>query len=175
MTKLIADARLTGSNTPVKFNEVWSSFDETVAFYSGTLQIRPPDSTVGSFRPRRYQVNVPNVAADYAEDDVVRFRTFVFDRSNPFYKFVRVPQDEPSVVIEAHYSIRDVVADKTVIDFDRTYNSTRMSSDGQHLYFDVWMESLVPDRTYAIDVLLVDGAEQEIYYDSSPAFRVVPN
>jgi hypothetical protein len=175
LTKLIADARLTGSNTPIKFNEVWSSFDETVAFYSGTLQIRPPDSTVGSFRPRRYQVNVPNVADAYAAGDVVRFRTFVFDRSNPFYKFVRVPQDEPSVVIEAHYSVRDVIADKTIIAFDRTHNSTRMSSDGEHLYFDVWMESLVPDRTYAIDVLLVDGAEQEIYYDSSPAFRVVPN
>jgi hypothetical protein len=175
LTKLIAGARLTSSNTPVKFNEVWSSFDETVAFYSGTLQIRPPDSTVGSFRPRRYQVNVPNVADAYAEGETVRFRTFVFDRSNPFYKFVRVPQDEPSVIIEAHYSVRDVIADKTIIAFDRTYNSTRMSSDGEHLYFDVWMDSLVPDRTYTIDVLLVDGAEQEIYYDSSPAFRVVPN
>ena len=175
LTKLIADARLTGSNTPVKFNEVWSSFDETVAYYSGTLQIRPQDSIVSSFRPQRYQVNVTNVASEYAGGDIVRFRAFVFDRSNPFYKFVRIPQEEPSVVVEAHYSVRDVATDKTVIAFDRTYNSTRMSSDGEHLYFDVWMESLVPDRSYAIDVLLVDGTRQEIYYDSSPAFRVVPN
>lgn len=175
LVKLIADARLTGSNTPVKFNEVWSSFDETVAFYSGTLYIRPPDSTVGAFRPRRYQVNVPNVADVYDEADIVRFRTFVFDRSNSFFKFVRVPQEEPSVNIEAHYSVRDVIADKTIIPFDRTYNSTRMSCDGEHMYFDIWMESLVPNRSYTIDVLLVDGSEQEIYYDSSPAFRVVPS
>jgi hypothetical protein len=50
-----------------------------------------------------------------------------------------------------------------------------MSSDGEHMYFDIWMESLVPNRSYTIDVLLVDGSEQEIYYDSSPAFRVVPS
>lgn len=175
LATLISNARLTSSNTPITFNQVWSSFDETVAFYSGTLKIRPPDSTVGSFRPRRYHVNVPNVADAYVENDVVRFRTFIFDRSNPYYKFVRVPQDEPSAILEAHYSVRDVIADKTIIAFDRTYNSTRMSSDGEHLYFDVWMESLVPDRTYAIDVQIVDGAEKEIYYDASPAFRVVPN
>lgn len=175
LKKLITNAHLTSSNTPVQFNQVWSSFDETVAFYSGTLQIRSQDSRVGSFRPRRYQINVPNVADAYVENDVVRFRTFIYDRSNPFYKFVRVPQDEPSVVVEAHYSIRDVIADKTIIDFDRTYNSTRMSADGEHLYFDVWMESFVPNRTYTIDILVVDGAEQEIYYDTCPAFRVVPN
>jgi hypothetical protein len=174
LTKLVSEARLTGSNTTVRFNEIWSSLDETVAFYSGTLQVKLPDSTVGSFRPRRYQVNIPNVDNEYAEDDTVRFRAFVFDRSNAFYKFVRVPQDEPSVNVEAHYSVRDVIADKTVIPFDRVYNSTRMSSDSEHLYFDVWMESLVPDRTYAIDMMLVDGDEKEIYYDCSPAFRVVP-
>lgn len=175
LKKLISNARLTSSNTPVSFNEIWTSFDDTVAYHSGTLQIRPPDSTVGSFRPKRYQVNIPNVSDAYSESDVVRFRTFVFDRSNPLYRYTRVPQNEPSVVIEAHYSIRDVIADKTIIPFDRTYNSTRMSADGEHLYFDVWMESLVPDRTYTIDILLVDGAEQEIYYDVSPVFRLVPN
>lgn len=172
---LITKARLTGSNTPVVFNEVWTSLDESVAYYSGSLSVRTPNAGSIMTSPRRYQVNIANVQSSYAEDDVARFRTFVYDRSNPFYKYVRVPQEEPSVVTEAHYSVRDVISDTTIIPFDRVHNSTRMSSDGEHMYFDVWMESLIPNRTYAIDVMVVDGGEEEIYYDVSPAFNVMPN
>lgn len=172
---LITKARLTGSTTPVVFNEVWTSLDETVAYYSGSLSVRTTNATSVTTNPRRYQVNIPNVQSSYAEDDVARFRTFVYDRSNPFYRYVRVPQEEPSVVVETHYSVRDVIADTTVIPFDRVHNSTRMSSDGEHMYFDVWMDCLIPNRTYAIDVMIVDGNEVEIYYDVSPAFNVMPN
>lgn len=172
---LITKARLTGSTTPVVFNEVWTSLDETVAYYSGSLSVKTTNATSVTTNPRRYQVNIPNVQSSYAEDDVARFRTFVYDRSNPFYRYVRVPQEEPSVVVETHYSVRDVIADTTVIPFDRVHNSTRMSSDGEHMYFDVWMDCLIPNRTYAIDVMIVDGNEVEIYYDVSPAFNVMPN
>jgi hypothetical protein len=47
-----------------------------------------------------------------------------------------------------------------------------MSADSDFLYFDVWMESLVPGRSYALDVMIVDGGNEEIFYDASPAFRV---
>jgi hypothetical protein len=96
----------------------------------------------------------------------------VFDRLNPTYTYVRVPQEEKSLILEAHYSVRDVISDTVVVPFDRAYNSTRMSADSEYLYFDVWMESLVPGRSYALDVMIVDGGNEEIFYDASPAFRV---
>lgn len=169
---LIANASLSGSNASVRFNQVWSSLDGTVAFHSSTLDVKLPEATLGPFRSRQYHVNVPNTATEYAPSDVVRFRCFVFDRLNPIHRFVRVPQEERSLVMEAHYSVRDVVSDKVVVPFDRTYNSTRMSADSEYLYFDVWMDCLVPGRAYALDVMLVDGGQEEIFYDASPAFRL---
>lgn len=169
---LIMNAAMSGSNRYVRFKQIWGSLDGTVAYHSGTLDVRLPDTTLGPFRSRAYHVNVPNVATEYAPDDTVRFRCFVFDRLNPLYKSVRVPQVEPSLVLEAHYSVRDTVSDEVIVPFDRVYNSTRMSADSEFLHFDVWMDSLVPGRSYALDVMIVDGGHEEIFYDASPAFRV---
>ncbi len=169
---LINSAALSGSNRFVRFKQVWGSFDGSVAYHSATLDVRLPDTTMGPFRSRAYHVNIPNVAKEYTAEDAVRFRCFVFDRLNPLYKSVRVPQVEPSLVLEAHYSVRDSVSDEVIVPFDRAYNSTRMSADSEYLYFDVWMDSLCPGRTYALDVMIVDGGQEEIYYDASPAFRV---
>lgn len=172
LLNLIKNASLSGSNQHVKFNQVWSSFDETVAYLSATLEVRLPDTTLGPFRSREYHVNVPNTAIEYSPTDTVRFRCFVFDRLNPTYTYVRVPQEEKSLILEAHYSVRDVISDTVIVPFDRTHNSTRMSADSDFLYFDVWMETLVPGRSYALDVMIVDGGQEEIVYDASPAFRV---
>lgn len=172
LQRLITNAAMSGSNRHVKFNQVWTSLDESVAYHSATLDVKFPDTTLGPFRSRQYHVNVPNTAIEYAPNDAVRFRCFVFDRLNPTYTYVRVPQDEKSLILEAHYSVRDVISDTVVVPFDRTYNSTRMSADSEYLYFDVWMESLVPGRSYALDVMIVDGGHEEIFYDASPAFRV---
>ncbi len=172
LKNLITNASLSGSNRHVRFNEVWSSLDESIGFHSATLDVRLPDTTLGPFRSRQYQVSVPNTATEYAPDDVVRFRCFVFDRLNPVHKYVRVPLEEKSLVLETHYSVRDVIDDKTIVPFDRTNNSTRMSSDNEYLYFDVWMNSLTPGRSYTLDVMVVDGGQEEIFYDASPAFRL---
>ena len=172
LRQLITNATLSESNRYVRFNEVWSSFDGTIAYHSATIDVNLPDTTLGPFRSRQYHVNVPNTATEYSPTDVVRFRCFVFDQLNPVYTYVRVPQVEKSLVLEAHYSVRDVISDRIVVPFDRVYNSTRMSADSEYLYFDVWMETLVPGRSYALDVMIVDGGNEEIVYDASPAFRV---
>lgn len=172
LRNLITNASLSGSNRHVRLNQVWGSLDGTVAYHSATLDVRLPDTSLGPSRPRQYQVNIPNAAAEYLPTDKARFRCFVFDRMNPQYRSVRVPQVEPSVVIEAHYSVRDATSDDVIVPFDRVYNSTRMSADSENLYFDVWMESLYPGRSYVVDVMLVDGGQEEIFFDVSPAFRL---
>ena len=172
---LIANAALSGSNQHVSFYQVWGSLDGNVAYHSESLEVKLPDTTLGPFRSRQYYVNVPNTAMEYSPVDKIRFRCFVFDRLNPVHKYVRTPQIEPSLVLEAHYSVRDSISDETIVPFDTINNSTRMSADSEFLYFDVWMESLCQGRSYVLDVMIIDGGQKEIFYDASPAFRVALN
>lgn len=158
----------------IEFDQIWGSLDGTVAFYSGSLTAYPPEASTGPTKPRRYYVNVTNMSDEYASDDVSRMKVFFFDYSSPTIKLVNVPVETPSVIIEnAHYSIRDVITNNVIIPFDTTYNSTKLSGDSQTMYFDLWMESLYPGRSYVVDIMVVEGGQQQIYRDVSPAFRVV--
>ena len=158
----------------IDFDQIWGSLDGTVAFFTGSLAARPPEASTGPTKPRRYYVNVTNMSDEYSDDDVARMKVFFFDYSNPTVKLVNVPVETPSVIIQnAHYSVRDVITNNVIIPFDTTYNSTKLSGDSQTMYFDLWMSSLYPGRSYVIDIIVVEGGQQQIYRDVSPAFRVV--
>lgn len=161
-------------SSSVKFDQVWTSFDGKASYYSGSITITPPAASTGPTAPRRYYLNVTNVASQYVNTDVPRMKVFIFDYSSPVVTLVKVPLETPSVVVEnAFYSIRDVANNKVIIPFDTVYGSTKLSADSQTMYFDLWMSSLIAGRAYTIDILLIEGGQQQIYRDVSPAFSVV--
>lgn len=176
-TLLSSDAqysRKIAQSGSVSFDQVWSSFDQTVSYFSGTLSVTPPAGATGPLTPKRYYINVTNIATEYVVTDVSRIKVFVFDYSNPVVKLVRMPLETPSVAIEnAYYSVRDVANNTVVIPFDTTYHSTKLSCDSSTMYFDLWMNSLISGRAYTIDILVIEGGQQQIYRDVGPPFRVV--
>lgn len=157
----------------IKFDQIWTSFDYTIPYFSGSITVTPPQTSTGPTKPSRYFLNVTNVAEEYLATDVTRMKVFIFDYSSPVITLTRVPLETPSVVVEnAFYSIRDVANNTVVIPFDIVYNSTKLSADSQTMYFDVWMSSLIPGRAYTIDLMLIEGGQPQIYRDAAPAFRV---
>lgn len=158
----------------ISFDQVWGSFDETVSYYSGSLTVKPPATSTGPTNPKRYYVNVTNVATEYADTDVARLKVFFFDFSTPAIKLTNIPLETPSVSIQnAFYSVRDVITNTVVIPFDSTLGSTKLSGDSQTMFFDLWMSSLIPGRAYVVDIMVVEGGQTQIYRDVCPAFRVV--
>lgn len=176
-TLLSADtqfAKKISQSGSVTFDQVWSSFDGTVSYFSGSLTVTPPAGSTGPITPKRYFINVTNIATEYVSTDVARIKVFVFDFSNPVIKLVKVPLETPSVTVEnAFYSIRDVANNTVIIPFDTTFGSTKLSGDSSTMYFDLWMSSLVSGRAYTIDIMVFEGGQQQIYRDVGPSFRVV--
>jgi hypothetical protein len=157
----------------VVFDQIWTSFDWTVPYFSGSLTVNPVETSTGPDTPKRYYLNVTNISSEYLHSDTARLKVFIFDYSQPVMTLVRVPLETPSVVVtSAYYSIRDVMTDYVAIPFDTEYGSTQMSADGTTMYFDLWMCSLVPGRSYTVDIMLVEGGTKQIYRDVSPAFSV---
>lgn len=158
----------------INFTQVWASTDRNVAYYSGSLNVQPNLGTTGPSTPKRYNINVTNISEEYSSDDVARMRLFVFDYTTPTFKIVKTPIELPSVIFEkVFYSIRDAMTNEVLIPFDLTYNSTKLSSDSQGMFFDVWMSSLVPGRAYSVDIMLLEGSKQTIYRNVGAVFRVL--
>lgn len=158
----------------ISFDQIWGSIDGTVSFFSGTLKVNRPSASTGPTNPKRYYVNVTNVSAEYADTDVARLKVFFFDFSKPTVTLVNIPIETPSVTIErAFYSVRDAITNTVVIPFDSTLGSTKLSADSQTMYFDLWMSSLVPGRSYVVDIMVIEGGQTQIYRNVCPAFRLV--
>ena len=158
----------------IDFSQVWTSTDRTVPYYSGTLTVKPVAGMTGPSAPKRYSINITNMVEEYTIDDIARMRLFIFDYTTPTYRIVKGPIDLPSVILDrVLYSVRDAMTNTVLIPFDTTYNSTKLSSDSEGMYFDLWMSSLLPGRAYVVDIMLIEGTKQTIYRNVGATFRIL--
>jgi len=70
----------------------------------------------------------------------------------------------------SYYSIKDVVTDEVIVDFDDNY--TKISCDENGNYIDLWLNTFMVERFYKIVVKVVDNG-LENYYDEKMYFKVV--
>ena len=72
--------------------------------------------------------------------------------------------------VTSYYSIRDAETDEVIIPFDTS--ATKLSADTEGMYFDLWMESLQPERYYKIQFKTnnTDGIQ---IFDEDYNFKVV--
>jgi len=158
----------------VKFTPIWQSFDSTLAYVTGSkVTARAPERLSKRLSPRRYTIGVIGISTEYLENETVAMRVNVFDDNSPIIKAQRLPIELPGLVIRnSHYAIRDNTTGEYAIPFDTAYNSTRLSSDSDGMYFNFNTSALVPQREYVIDIMLVVDGMQHKYLDASPVFRV---
>lgn len=71
----------------------------------------------------------------------------------------------------SYYEVRDAHTDEIILPFDN--NATKISCDGTSSYFNLWMNSLQPERFYRIAIKTVtDGGDVEEIYDNNYYFKV---
>lgn len=152
---------------------------ETHTIFSPRLEVRWNDSTfitgsLSALIEDHIGVFATNLRSDYKEDEKARVRlvgrelypvkTYGTAASTPSPKYI------PS---SSYYSIIDVATNETIIPFDTTY--TKISLDSSGNYFNFWMNSLLPERLYKIDVRIDHRqyTNQREYYSCNTIFKVV--
>jgi hypothetical protein len=161
-------------SSSIDFTPVWTSLDGQSVFHTGSVvSFRRPDRS-GEYGRERRTINFSNVREEYTSNEVALIRVDVFDDTSPNVQVVRIPTVRSGIVLnEMHYAVRDVAKGERVIDFDTNLGSTRMSSDSSGMYFELDTSCLISGRTYAFDVLIVEGLARRLRENVSPVFRVV--
>lgn len=149
------------------FNYFWLSKDKTVQFKSGKLKINK--SNKSSFKKiKTYSVNVYGLNESYSSKENISLRLNIFDKSENI-KSSKLPIILPGKVINnCYYRLRDSVTGEIRVPFDTEFKSTKISSDSEGMFFSFNSSSLIPGRSYIIDILIMD----KIYQDASPVFLV---
>jgi len=166
---LYKPALLTGSIT---FNEIWTNENETVTYLSSSLKIRKNSRTAISYGEQRLNVSLLNLRHRYKTTEYVRIRVFAQNADRKVV-FRKTPLEAPSEIFpEMYYRVRDVKSGDIYIPFDENNNSTKLSSDSQGMYFDFYMSSLPPGRSYVFDFLIKQSGFDQVIKDAASKFIV---
>jgi hypothetical protein len=157
----------------VTFKEVWSTTDNTIGYYTGSLTVKSPFRSGFDYAARKPSIKIVNASTEYKLSDVVRFRAFGIDTLADTEKPVKSAYKKKSIIYdEVYYRVRDAKSNDVIIPFERTYNATRLSTDSSGMFFDLRLKSLVAGRTYAIDFLIVDRGVEFVDEGMGIHFRV---
>ena len=164
-----------------------SAYAQTFKFFSvDTHTIYPPQlefrwddysfstgsSTNTIISDSNYHISFDNNMGTYYSESVQRFRlnvrpqfpTRTFTTSSVYTINHFLPESS------SLYAVKDLDTNEYVISFDDTY--TRISSDSDSSYFDIYMNGLEPERYYKILVkATVDGTTS--VYDENLIFKVI--
>jgi hypothetical protein len=154
------------------FVETWHSNDSAYGFYTGSLVINANERTGFFNTPDRILATVTNLKAEYDNNEIVKIRVYAEDRDRPI-KAKKLPYYSPSNIYnQMYYSVKDFDSGKTIIPFDSANNSTRMSTDSQGMFFNLYTESLPPGRSYTFEFLIKDAGFDQILTDVAAKFTV---
>lgn len=168
---LYRQANLTGSIT---FKEIWTNPQETVTYLSSSIIIKKEGRLKSNLQNQNnLLVTVLNNNEEYRQGEVVNIRVFAENRDRPI-TYARSPYEKKSQIFkEMFYRIRDVNDGKIIVDFDKSNNSTKLSTDEDGMFFVFYTDSLPRGRVYSFDFLIRRNGSDTVIQDAASKFRIV--
>jgi hypothetical protein len=156
----------------MEFDAYWNSLDDSYTYKQEKLRVNKPMSTSQIGDPADLQFKITNLKQSYVKSDDVKLQVFVFDKIREDAVF-RTPYVRKGIILSnVYYQIKLADTNMVVIPFDKTSNSTRLSSDSEGMYFNVLMKSLQEGYTYEVEFMCDDFGMSTVYRSISGRFRV---
>jgi hypothetical protein len=164
-----------GNRSFVDIQPLWQSLDGTVTYSSGSyFTVNRIVSSTKNVAERNYVVNVTNLKAQYVGQETARLRLFIQDY-NTELRYNKIPIDLTSEVYSnVHWRLLDSYSKEIIVDFDAVYNSTKLSSDGSGMYFDMFMTDLPVNKVYEFEFLVKENGQDYMITNQGFRFKVIP-
>jgi hypothetical protein len=171
--------RLSGVLNPtdpstVKFSSAWKSMDGSVLFSGGpSIFMSSLNGSNTGVPQRNYAVNITNLKDSFINNDVTKLRVFAYDFDPTLTSFY-LPYDTKSKIFNnMHWSVIDPYTKEIIIPFDESDNGTRLSSDGQGMYFTLYMQDLPINRPLEIRLLVKEYNSSYLIENQGFIFKVL--
>jgi len=158
------------SSGSITFSEKWQSNDGTVIFLSTFLTCSLPERSAFDAVQRRLNVRTTNAMSNYKENSSYRLRVFAYD-SNYEPAASKVSKPTKSATPEMYFRVRDIDG-SIIVPFERTYGGTRLSTDQDGLFFDLYTDGLPKGRLLTLDYNVIDRGAEYVVEDKSVKFTV---
>ena len=173
---LIKQPDIIETNTSESFGELKYFSVDTHTIYPPKLCFKWDDSSYSATTSKikssgELSVSLYRNKEEYNQNEIAKFRIYVRDKY-PTREFTTTSNNlEPGFFKStSFYSVRDAHTEEEIIPFDD--NFTKLSADGESMYFSLYMNGLQPERYYRILFKHVNNDGTTIY-DNNYHFKVI--
>ena len=160
------------SSGSITFDTIWCSTDETVGYYTGSLEVKRTITTDYNSTPARFIIKAMTLPSRMQHDEVLKIQFFVTDNNIKQRSYKTPYRLKSTILSNAYYRIRDLDTGQIIIPFETTNGATKLSSDQDGLYFTLRTEVLPRGRSYVIDLLMKDYGQEQVFLAVGQGFRV---
>lgn len=166
------NAFVSASGYAQSFLMLWKSLDRTVLYASGGyLNFSQNLGSNSSFDQRNYVVNITNLEQNYTKSESSKMRVFVQDWEFNF-STKRLPTAAISKILKnMQWSLVDPYSKEVIVPFDPV--GTKLSSDGQGMFFDFWFTDLDVNRVYEFEFKIEENGATDLIVGQGFRFKVV--
>lgn len=153
------------------FKGTWLSNDGTTTFKKTGFVFKKLSGGFSNARVRNYHVNAINLQDQYTKLDEARIRVFVQDRDSRQVA-VRHPTPVKSVIVpDMRWRLVKAFDNDVIIPFGP---NTRLSTDGEGMYFDLHVEDLEVNEVYELEFLIKNlTGKDTVIQNKGFVFKVV--
>jgi len=160
---------LSGS-TSFDFEGKLFSQDKTVIYQSDFYTFDKDIGIAQNSQEKNYVVNVVNLKNLYSKDEIVRLRVFVQDRNSSIYATRDARKPKPTIISDMRWRLVSPYSSDIIIPFSE---STRISTDKQGMYFDLYIKDLYENEVYELEFLLKENNRDFLVTNKGFIFKVI--
>lgn len=160
------------SGSVVGFDAYWRSLDNTVTYAKNFLKFKKLQGDFSNSQEVNYVVNAINLKDEYTKDDEARIRVVVQDR-NMSQAAYRYPSPMvPTIIPDMRWRLTKPYSGDVVVPFAE---STRMSTDKNGMYFDLYIQDLDVNEVYELELLIKNDIGKDVVVQNKGfIFKVIP-
>ncbi len=161
-----------GTSPSYGFNQYWTSVDGLTTYATGNfVAINRIIGGNSNSTERNVVTNITNLKNFYTENEVTRLRVFAQDYSTEVVAY-RIPQTaKPTVFKSMYYRILEAFSRDIIVPFDTS--ATKLSTDANGMYFDLYITDFEPNHVYEIEFMINEDGKDYLIANQGFRFKVV--
>ena len=158
----------------ITFNEVWTNSQETVTYLSSSLVVKKENRRIANTKNQNnVLVSVLNLSKEYTQGEKINIRVFAEDRDKDIV-YVKTPFEKKSQIFNnMYYRVVDALDGSIIIDFDKSFKSTKLSTDNDGMFFNFYTDSLPKGRLYQFEFLITRNNSDTVIRDAASKFKII--
>ena len=160
--------------TSAVFTPVWKSLDNTVIFATGpSITFRKLSGASSVVPQTNYTINVTNLKNNYTNIESAKLRVFVASFDPTLTSFYLPYKATPKICPEMYWRLVDPYSKDIIIPFDTSDSGTKLSADGEGMYFNLYMQDLALNKPLELQFLIREYGSDHLVENQGFIFKVI--